>query len=81
MLSEIHHQMSRKFTLQYTPDGNFWMREREDDDSKKGPSFGPFPREEAIFQLGRIGVQDFGQVSDLLQTALSEQHEAPFEID
>ena len=73
--------MNRKFTLQYAPDGNFWMRERGDDGPKKGQAFGPFPREEAIFQLGRLGVQDFAHVSDLLQTALGERHEADFEVD
>lgn len=72
--------MTRTFTMQYAPDGNFWIIEKGEDGNARNPGFGPFPREEAIFELGRLGVPDYSQVRMLLDSVTGEIHDADFEI-
>ena len=62
--------MKRSVDVLYSPDGKFSIVDiDETTGNRKGPVFGPFAREEAIFQLALVGVPDYRKVCELLENA------------
>ena len=67
--------MKRPITVNYSADGKFWIVDiDETTGNRKGPTFGPFSREEAIFQLAVVGVPDYRNAYELLETAERDHH-------
>ena len=71
--------MRRKLTLQYSPDGHYFMTEIDSETGeRKPPTYGPYGREEMIFQLAVMGVEDYRKAAEFLRTT-EQFHGATFE--
>ena len=60
--------MKRPLIVQYSPDGSFFFFDLDETGNRRGPAFGPFSREKALFELAAAyGFTDYDMACELLE--------------